>query len=458
MNYTIIWDHFLEKIKEKISTLSYETWFKDTSLYSIDNGIYRIIVPMSIHKTHINDKYKDIIDELLSTEDSNYKKVEYFLQDEIQSLKEEEEKQDEILDKKERDSSFDTNLIKKYTFENFVVGNSNRLAHATAVAVAENPGSIYNPLFIYGNSGLGKTHLMHAIGNYIHEHSNKKVLYVTSDKFIEDFVGINRKNNNDNFDVIDIFKDKYRNIDVLIIDDIQFLGGTTQSQQEFFHTFNSLYNSNKQIIISSDRSPDDLKKLEDRLKTRFCWGITVDIQPPNFDLRVAIVKKKIAASIIEKNIPDDVIEYIAFNVSGDVRQLEGSINRLLAYSSMMGGCDITVDLAMDALTDYVSKGSYEKDDIHKIQRIVSEYFKISIDDLKSKKRNYNVAFPRQIAMYLCRTCTDESFPKLGIEFGGKDHSTVIHSCDKIEREIKVNNELSQIIDILKREINSCSKK
>ena len=211
-------------------------------------------------------------------------------------------------------------------------------------------------------------------------------------------------------------------------------------------------------MLERVNNPDDLKKLEDRLKTRFCWGITVDIQPPNFDLRVAIVKKKIAASIIEKNIPDDVIEYIAFNVSGDVRQLEGSINRLLAYSSMMGGCDITVDLAMDALTDYVSKGSYEKDDIHKIQRIVSEYFKISIDDLKSKKRNYNVAFPRQIAMYLCRTCTDESFPKLGIEFGGKDHSTVIHSCDKIEREIKVNNELSQIIDILKREINSCSKK
>lgn len=456
MNYNIIWDNFLEKIKEKVSSLSYETWFKDTSLYDINHGTFRVIVPMSIHKTHINDKYKDIIDEILSTAYSEYKNIEYFLQDEIVDIKQEEKKENFINNTS--NNNFETNLIKKYTFENFVVGNSNRLAHATAVAVAENPGSIYNPLFIYGNSGLGKTHLMHAIGNYIHEHSNKKVLYVTSDKFIEDFVGINKKNNDNNFDVIDLFKDKYRNIDVLIIDDIQFLGGTTQSQQEFFHTFNSLYNSNKQIIISSDRSPDDLKKLEDRLKTRFCWGITVDIQPPNFDLRVAIVKKKIAASIIEKNIPEDVIEYIAFNVSGDVRQLEGSINRLLAYSSMMGGCDITVDLAMDALTDYVSKGSYEKDDVHKIQRIVAEYFKISIDDLKSKKRNYNVAFPRQIAMYLCRACTDESFPKLGIEFGGKDHSTVIHSCDKIEREIKVNNELRQIIDILKKEINSCSKK
>lgn len=456
MNYNTIWNNFLDKIKEKVSTLSYETWFKDTSLYDINDGIFQVIVPMSIHKTHIDDKYKDIIDEILSTSYSEYKSIEYFLQDEIVEIKKENEKKEEIFTTNVN-NHFDTNLIKKYTFENFVVGNSNRLAHATAVAVAENPGSIYNPLFIYGNSGLGKTHLMHAIGNYINEHSNKKVLYVTSDKFIEDFVGINKKNNTNNIDVIDIFKDKYRNIDVLIIDDIQFLGGTTQSQQEFFHTFNSLYNSNKQIIISSDRSPDDLKKLEDRLKTRFCWGITVDIQPPNFDLRVAIVKKKIAASIIEKNIPDDVIEYIAFNVSGDVRQLEGSINRLLAYSSMMGGCDITVDLAMDALTDYVSKGSYEKDDVHKIQRIVAEYFKISIDDLKSKKRNYNVAFPRQIAMYLCRTCTDESFPKLGIEFGGKDHSTVIHSCDKIERELKVNKELQQIVNILKNEINGCSK-
>lgn len=456
MNYNTIWDNFLDKIKEKVSTLSYETWFKDTFLHDITDGVFRVIVPMSIHKTHIDDKYKDIIDEILSTSYSEYKSIEYFLQDEIAEIKKENENKEEIFTTNVN-NHFDTNLIKKYTFENFVVGNSNRLAHATAVAVAENPGSIYNPLFIYGNSGLGKTHLMHAIGNYINEHSNKKVLYVTSDKFIEDFVGINKKNNTNNIDVIDIFKDKYRNIDVLIIDDIQFLGGTTQSQQEFFHTFNSLYNSNKQIIISSDRSPDDLKKLEDRLKTRFCWGITVDIQPPNFDLRVAIVKKKIAASIIEKNIPDDVIEYIAFNVSGDVRQLEGSINRLLAYSSMMGGCDITVDLAMDALTDYVSKGSYEKDDVHKIQRIVAEYFKISIDDLKSKKRNYNVAFPRQIAMYLCRNCTDESFPKLGIEFGGKDHSTVIHSCDKIERELKVNKELQQIVDILKNEINGCSK-
>ena len=456
MNYNIMWSNFLDKIKTKISTLSFETWFKDTSLFDINNGYLRVIVPMSIHKTHINDKYKDIIDEILSLDIEDYKGVEYFLEDEINSLI--EDKKEEIINNNPSNNNFETNLIKKYTFENFVVGNSNRLAHTTAVAVAENPGSIYNPLFIYGNSGLGKTHLMHAIGNYINDHSNKRVLYVTSDKFIEDFVGINKKNNENNIDVIDLFKDKYRNIDVLIIDDIQFLGGTTQSQQEFFHTFNSLYNSNKQIIISSDRSPDDLKKLEDRLKTRFCWGITVDIQPPNFDLRVAIVKKKIAASIIEKNIPDDVIEYIAYNVSGDVRQLEGSINRLLAYSSMMGGSDITIELAMDALTDYVSKGSYEKDDVHKIQRIVAEYFKISIDDLKSKKRNYNVAFPRQIAMYLCRNFTDESFPKLGIEFGGKDHSTVIHSCEKIEREMKVNDELRQILDILKKEINSCSKK
>lgn len=456
LNYNIIWDNFLNKIKEKISTLSFETWFKDTFLYDIDHGVFKVIVPMSIHKTHINDKYKDIIDDILSTIYSEYQSIEYYLKDELVEIKKQESTED--VNTKHFTNTFETNLIKKYTFENFVVGNSNRLAHAAAVAVAENPGSIYNPLFIYGNSGLGKTHLMHAIGNYIYEHSNKKVLYVPCDTFIEDFVGINKKAKDNNYDVVDLFKDKYRNIDVLIIDDIQYLGSTTQSQQEFFHTFNSLYNSNKQIIISSDRSPDDLKKLEDRLKTRFCWGITVDIQPPNFDLRVAIIKKKIDATIIEKNIPEEVIEYIAANVSGDVRQLEGSINRLLAYSSIMGGCDINVELAMDALPEYISKGSYEKDDVHKIQRIVAEYFKISIDDLKSKKRNYNVAFPRQIAMYLCRNYTEESFPKLGIEFGGKDHSTVIHSCDKIEREIKVNHELKQIVDVLVNEIQGCSKR
>ena len=459
-----IWDKILDDLKEHISSLSFQTWFMDTILYDKDNGNYRVIVPMSIHKKHLEENYNELLENIIINYDNNFKDIKYFLKEELEELeveKQEEKKisyNDYVINNTVEDN-FNSNLIKNYNFNTFVVGNSNKFAHAAAVSVAENPGKMYNPLFIYGNSGLGKTHLMHAIGNYIVENSRKKVLYVTSDQFIQDFIGLNKKDSSGtNFDYVDFFKNKYRNVDVLIIDDIQFLGGATQTQQEFFHTFNSLYNDNKQIIISSDRSPDDLKLLEDRLRTRFCWGLTVDIYPPDIELRKEILRKKIVAGNIEKNIPEEVIEYIASNMGSDVRQLEGSITRLLAYSTIMGGSEISLDLAMDALKDYVSKGTYEKDSVHKIQRIVAEYFKITVDDIRSKKRNYNVAFPRQIAMYLCRKYTDESFPKLGIEFGGKDHSTVIHSCDKIEREIKVNKELSNIIDNLKNEINYCGKK
>ena len=345
------------------------------------------------------------------------------------------------------------NLNKKYVFDNFIVGNSNKFAQAAALSVAENPGNMYNPLFLYGNSGLGKTHLMHAIGNYIVNNTDKKVLYVTSEQFREDFVKANRRDEKGtNFNYIDFFKDKYRNIDVLLIDDIQFLGGAAQSQQEFFHTFNNLYNDSKQIIISSDRSPDDLKLLEDRLRTRFCWGLTVNIFPPEFSLRTEILKKKIIADNFEQDIPDDVIEYIASNIGPDVRQLEGSITRLLAYSAIMGGEKITLDLAIEALKDFISKGFGEKNDIHRIQKIVSEYFQISVEDIRSKKRSSNISFPRQIAMYLCRTITSESFPKIGTEFGGKDHSTVMHSVEKIENEIRENKDLANIIEKLKKDI------
>ena len=331
--------------------------------------------------------------------------------------------------------NINSNLKKNYTFDNFIVGNTNKFARAAALSVAENPGKIYNSLFLFGNSGLGKTHLMHAIGNYIVENSDKRVLYVTSEQFREEFVKSTRKDDKGtNFNYVDFFKDKYRNIDVLLIDDIQFLGGATQSQQEFFHTFNNLYNDNKQIIISSDRSPDDLKLLEDRLRTRFCWGLTVNIFPPDFSLRMEILKKKIVAENVEQEIPDDVIEYIASNIGPDVRNLEGSITRLIAYSTIMGKEKINLDLAIDALKDFISKGIGEKNDIHRIQKIVSEYFQITVDDIRSKKRSSNISFPRQIAMYLCRAMTNESFPKIGTEFGGKDHSTVMHSVEKIENE------------------------
>ena len=456
MNVDVLWTNFLTQVKDEISSLAYDTWFKDTILHSLENNKAIIIVPMQIHKKHLADKYSSlIIDKLNGITGTNFE-LNFVLNDELKKI---EEKNKKIVSEKEErgvpPNFYQSNLKNKYTFENFIVGNSNKFAHAAALSVAENPGNMYNPLFIYGNSGLGKTHLMHAIGNYISSNSNRKVLYVTSDQFIQDFIGINKKDDNGtNFNYVDFFKNKYRNVDVLIIDDIQFLGGATQTQQEFFHTFNKLYNDSKQIIISSDRSPDDLKLLEDRLRTRFCWGLTVNIFPPDFTLRTEIIRKKISSGNFEKEIPNDVIEYIASNIGTDVRQLEGSITRLVAYSTIMGGVEITLDLAIEALKDFINKGISEKNDIHRIQKIVSEYFQITVEDIRSKKRSSNISFPRQIAMYLCRNMTNESFPKIGTEFGGKDHSTVMHSVEKIEQEIKINPDLAKIIEKLKNDIGS----
>lgn len=455
MDVTILWSNFLESIKKEVTSLSYDTWFKETKLYEIKDGKAIVIVPMPIHKKHLSDNYRSLIEETFNKITGSNFEFEFLLQEEIGEKT--IEKQEEIPPIQEGipyNNPIDSNLNPNYTFQTFIVGNSNRFAHAAALSIAENPGKMYNPLFIYGNSGLGKTHLMHAIGNYIVQNSNKKVLYVTSEQFITDFLGINKKDEmGTNFNYVDYFKNKYRNVDVLMIDDIQFLGGATQTQTEFFHTFNTLYSDNKQIVISSDRSPDDLKLLEDRLRTRFCWGLTVDIFPPDFELRIAILRRKILGGAIEKEIPEDVIEYIASNMGSDVRQLEGSVNRLLAYSTIMGGSDITLDLAIEALKDYVSHGISEKNNIHKIQKVVAEYYQISVDDIKSKKRSSNLALPRQVAMYLCRKLTDESFPKIGTEFGGKDHSTVMHSVEKIEREIQSNKDLANIIEKLKKDIN-----
>ena len=448
-----------------MNPLSFETWFKNTELYEYSNGVCKIIVPMAMYKKHLTTKYYDLIVNKLSNVVGDNVDIEFYTQEEIDDLKNNQEDNNPISpmytqNNKEtntihhfENTNFSSNLNKKFTFENFIVGNTNKFAQAAALEVAENPGVLYNPLFIYGNSGLGKTHLMHAIGNYITEHSNKKVLYVTSDQFITDFLGINKKDEyGKNFDYVSYFKNKYRSVDVLIVDDIQFFQSAPQTQNEFFNTFTKLYDENKQIIISSDRSPDDLKSLEDRLRTRFCWGLTADIYPPDFELRVAIIKKKIIGESINKNIPDDVIEYIASNVGSDVRHLEGSITRLLAYSTIMGGAEITLDLAVDVLKDFVNKGYSEKNSVNRIQRIVAEYFQVSVEDLKSKKRSSNLAFPRQVAMYLCRKLTNESFPKIGIDFGGKDHSTVMHSVEKIEKEVLTNKELANIIEKLKKEI------
>ena len=455
MNYDLLWSKVLENIKVSVTSLVYVTWFENTKLYKIENNEATIIVPMEIHRKHLNDKYlKEIINALYSETNQVYD-ITFILEDElVDNEKNSTNNVDNNNEVKEKIEYHHTsNLNKNYTFENFVVGNSNKLAHATAMAVAESPGQTYNPLFIYGASGLGKTHLMHAIGNYIEQTYNKKVLYVTSDQFIDDFSKISRGDGTrNNIDYADYFKNKYRSLDVLIIDDIQFLATTQKTQEEFFHTFNVLYNDNKQIIISSDRSPNDLKSLEERLKTRFCWGLTVDIYPPELELRKNILRKKIQSSNLLPEIDDEVIEYIAANMASDVRKLEGSINRLMAESLTMGYDKITLPIAVNALKTMINKGTTEQTNIFRIQKVVADYYKISVDDIKSKKKSATIVGARQIAMYLSREILNESFERIGLEFGGRDHSTVMYAYDKIKDEINTSLELKNIVEKIKENI------
>ena len=455
MNTEIIWNNFLGKIKERISSLSYDTWFKDTKLYKIDKGTAIIVVPMSLHKKHLEENYLDEMEEIFtSITDTNFN-FQFKLENEI--IEEENNVIDVSTDNVDNtigvpyQSSATANLNSEYTFDNFIVGNSNRFAFTAARAVAEKPGKAYNPLFLYGKSGLGKTHLMHSIGNYIIKNSNKRVLYVSSETFVNDYISAVRNNQN-SFEKIDSFKKKYRNVDVLIIDDIQFLGTATKGQEEFFHTFNELHDSNKQIIIASDRSVDDLRMLEERLITRFNWGLTANITPPDLSLRVDIIKKKISHQEAAEDIPMEVIEYIANINDSDVRQLEGAITRVFAYASMMNRGVVTLDCAVEALKDKVSDKSVYKNDVHRIQRIVCEYFKLDIEELKGKKRSKDINYPRQIAIYLCREITNESFPKMGTYFGGRDHSTIISAYQKIENDLKTSYQLQTVISELKKRI------
>ena len=456
MNIENIWNKFLSSIKTRLSSLSYNTWFSSSKLVEINEDAAIIIVPTIAHKKHLSESYMDIIEEIFNSITGTNFNIEFLLESEYENKKKEniniiEEKEEEIG--VPHNSTQKANLNPDYTFENFIVGESNRFAQATSLAVAENPGKMYNPLFIYGNSGLGKTHLMQAIGNYIVKNTNKRVLYVTSEDFISDFLGLNKRDKDgSNLDYIDLFKDKYRNIDVLIIDDIQFLGTAPKTQNEFFNTFNKLYDDKKQIIISSDSSPDDLKNLEDRLRTRFNWGLKVNIFPPDNELRKEILRKKLANMDFERHISEDAIEYIANMCSSDVRSLEGALTRVCAYSTIFFQEEITLDLAVEALKGTITPTTNFKNDIQKIQRVVAEYYNVTVDDLKSKKRVATIAFPRQIAIYLSRNLTDESFPRIGMEFGGRDHSTVIHSVDKIEKEIKENKQLENIINEIKEKL------
>ncbi len=446
-----VFNNLLKEIEQDVSPTSFGTWFKGLELISMDDKDIVIKVPLAIHKQILKLQYIDLLsDTLYSLTGINYNFK--FLTDE--DIEEENNKTlEEAIKEEYQTIEWNTNLNPNLNFDNFVVGESNRLAFISAMNVAQAPGTTRNPLFIYGRSGLGKTHLMHAIGNYITEHSNKKVLYTTSSDFRDEYTGISKmENGKESLQYANNFKNKYRNVDVLIIDDIQFLVGAEKTQQEFFHTFEALNQANKQIIISSDRSPDDLKKIEERLQSRFAWGLPVDICPPEFELRCEIIKQKLKNSSIKDKINKDVIEYIANACPNDVRHIEGTINRLLAYTAMMAPEVITLDFAVEALKDYVSTNIYQENTISHIQKVVADYFKITVEDLKSKRRSNNIARPRHIAMYLCRIETEENLAKIGLEFGGRDHSTVVASCEKIKNDLKNNHNLDSLLKDIKSKL------
>ena len=454
MNVKLIWQNFLNNIEKDLNPLAFETWFKETELYEYKDGICKIIVPMSIYKKHLTNKYYDLIINNLNMVTNNQVEIEFYTKEEIDELDNNSNNIETIGSNNNPIISDNisykhcSNLNKNQTFENFIVGNTNKFAQRAALEVSESPGKLYNPLFIYGNSGLGKTHLMHAIGNYIEEHSNLKVLYVTCDEFTSDFIKISRKNGDGtNFDKVDYFKDKYRNLDVLIIDDIQFFETTPKSQDEFFKIFDELHRNNKQIVVSSDRSPDDLKKLEERLRTRFCWGLTADIYPPDTELRIDIIKKKIIGEQVNKNIPDDVIEYIAHNVGNNVRYLEGAVNRLIAESIFEGGAEINLDLAVEALKDDIDISSHILT-MDSITDAVCSYYNITKEEIKGGKKSKNIALPRQVAIYLILELL--SLPQMTVSdyFGGRDHSTIIYARDKISTSLETDNLLKkQVKDI-----------
>ncbi len=445
MNYESIWANFLEKMEQNLTPINYTTWFADTKLINLEDQTATVLVPIHVHKKHLKESYYDLITNVFSEITGSNFSFEFITEDDLQEKKQKEEFGVPSI------KTFQSNLNPSYTFENFIIGESNKFAGTTALAVAEKPGFMYNPLFIYSKSGLGKTHLLHAIGNYIIQHLNQRVLYVTSEQFVNDFIELYRKNKQENnIAATEQFKKKYRDVDVLMIDDIQYLEIAFKTQQEFFNTFNDLHTKNKQIIITSDRSPDDLKQLEERLRTRFSWGLMVDIKPPNFELRLEIINKKIEAHSLVSSFPEEVKEFIASNCTSDIRKLEGAITRVIAFATMMNKSQITAELAIDALKDYFGNCVVGKNKIEQVLNVVARHYNITTEEMISKKRISEIAVPRQIAMFICRTIYNEPLTKIGFAFGGKNHTTVMHSVEKIKNKIEKDNafnlEIKKIIE------------
>ena len=420
-----------ELLKNATTKISYETWIKNLETKSPDNGNIVLVASSSFQKEAIYSRYKDLLTNtfnFITNKDCN---ISIVSQDEIE--------QDDSTSPSLGSSYGNSNptLNPKYTFDTFVVGNNNRFAHAAALAVAEAPSTSYNPLFLYGGVGLGKTHLMHAIGNAIlRKNRDANILYVTSEKFTNQLINSIKDNSNEQF------RNKYRNIDVLLIDDIQFIAGKERVQEEFFHTFNSLHENGNQIILSSDRPPKDIPLLEDRLKSRFEWGLIADIQSPDYETRLAILRKK--AQLDNINISDDILSNIATKIDTNIRELEGTLNKLIAKASLTNS-PITAEMAEKAINDIIA----QQEKIFSaefVQDTVAKYFNIDVKDIRGSKRNNEVAFPRQIAMFLCRKVAQMSLPQIGKDFGKRDHTTVMHACNKIEQEIKDNLNTKLIVD------------
>lgn len=447
------WEQILNKMKAEYcsSNISYNTWIAPLTVYEVADGTVYILVKLKASLEHIEDKYllpfKVCIAEVTDTE----YEVSFVTEDHV-VIKEKKEK---TVKKHKSNTLFEkANLSTKYTFETFVVGSNNNFAHAASLAVAESPGEIYNPLFIYGGVGLGKTHLMHSIAHFVLENdSSKKVLYVTSETFTNELIDALKIGKNGNELAMTTFREKYRNNDVLLIDDIQFIIGKESTQEEFFHTFNHLHVSGKQIIISSDKPPKDIETLEARLRTRFEWGLIADISAPDYETRMAILRKKEELDNLERyHIPDDVLQYIANNIKSNIRELEGSLNKLVALSNLEKK-PIDIPLAAEALKDMISPDKNRKVTPELIIDVVSEHFNVPISDLKGRKRSADIVLPRQIVMYLCRNMTDTPLKTIGIILGGKDHASVSHGMKKIDHEITVNEALNNTVNIIKKKIN-----
>lgn len=439
------WDLIKDTIRKEydLSDISYNTWIKPLVFHSEKDNIVTIMIPSDqAHSLkYISSKYKSYFQVTISEMLDNTYDISFIL---------EKDAEGEIPSSTIYNIKYENaNLISRYRFETFVVGGTNNFAHSASVAVAESPGKVYNPLYLYGGAGLGKTHLMHSIGHYILDHNqDMKVLYVTSEQFTNEVIESVRSGNAAK---ITKLREKYRTVDVLLIDDIQFIIGKESTQEEFFHTFNALHSAGKQIILSSDKPPREMTTLDERFRSRFEWGLLADIQPPDYETRMAILKKNAEDS--NKKVNEEVFQYIATNIKSNIRELEGAFNKVIAFSKL-NKVEITLDNVEEALKDIISPDTKRQVTPRLIIEIVAEHFNITPEDILSKRRNSEYVQPRQICMYLCRHMTEESLQSIGKSLGKKDHTTVIHGIEKITAELQTNEELKNRIDNIKKKINS----